>query len=211
MVVGMGRGEGCWIPFRSRANREHLERCEGLLPGAHGQNLALTVLYLPCLLESSVVVGGTNAAWTEVSRCRANMAHIRQSGPDSGLGFQVKVLTLVSVVHFGGGGGRQRCVDRDASASERRGNTLKGLKAVYIYIYILNSNHLLLSFGGWYVLMVPPIRGYTIKSRAVGANLHQANTWEVQSTAVCFVVLNETHFLVLSTSRLCLIPKHLLS
>jgi len=136
VVVGMGRGEGCWIPFRSRANREHLERCEGLLPGAHGQNLALTVLYLPCVLESSVVVGGTNAAWTEVSRCRANMAHIRQSGPDSGLGFQVKVLTLVSVVHFGGGGGRQRCVDRDASASERRGNTLKGLKAVYIYIYI---------------------------------------------------------------------------
>jgi hypothetical protein len=26
-----------------------------------------------------------------VSRCRANMAHIRQSSPDSGLGFQVRV------------------------------------------------------------------------------------------------------------------------
>jgi len=26
------------------------------------------------------------------SRCRANVAHIRQSRPDSGLGFQVKVL-----------------------------------------------------------------------------------------------------------------------
>jgi len=25
-------------------------------------------------------------------RCRANMAHMRQSRPDSGLGFQVKVL-----------------------------------------------------------------------------------------------------------------------
>ena len=25
-------------------------------------------------------------------RCRANMAHVRQAGPDSGLGFQVKVL-----------------------------------------------------------------------------------------------------------------------
>jgi len=28
--------------------------------------------------------------------CRANMAHIRQSGPDYGLGFQVKVLNKVS-------------------------------------------------------------------------------------------------------------------
>ena len=31
-------------------------------------------------------------------RCRANMAHIRQSRPDSGLGFQVHVLTLFEVV-----------------------------------------------------------------------------------------------------------------
>ena len=30
--------------------------------------------------------------WERVSRCRANMAHIRQSRPDSGLGFQVIVL-----------------------------------------------------------------------------------------------------------------------
>ena len=33
-------------------------------------------------------------------RCRANMAHIRQSRPDSGLGSQVKVLKLLNVVPF---------------------------------------------------------------------------------------------------------------
>jgi len=40
-------------------------------------------------------------------RCRANMAHGRQSRPDSGLGFQVKVRETVS---------------------ERRGNTLLGIQ-----------------------------------------------------------------------------------
>jgi len=28
-------------------------------------------------------------------RCRANMAHVRQSGPDSGLGFQVNFLGMI--------------------------------------------------------------------------------------------------------------------
>jgi len=30
--------------------------------------------------------------WCLASRCRANVAHTRQSGPDYGLGIQVKVL-----------------------------------------------------------------------------------------------------------------------
>ena len=34
------------------------------------------------------------------SRCRANMAHIRQSRSDYGIGFQVKVLTPVQVLLF---------------------------------------------------------------------------------------------------------------
>jgi hypothetical protein len=42
-----------------------------------GQNLALTVLH---------------------ARCRANMAHTRESRPDSDLGFQAKVLSLCQVV-----------------------------------------------------------------------------------------------------------------
>ena len=35
---------------------------------------------------------------TCLSRCRANMAHIRQSGPDSGLAFQVPILETCWVV-----------------------------------------------------------------------------------------------------------------
>ena len=38
-------------------------------------------------------------------RCRANMAHIRQSRPDYGLGFQVEVLKTVEVVSFPLGSG----------------------------------------------------------------------------------------------------------
>ena len=34
----------------------------------------------------------------EQARCLANMAHIRQSKPDSGLGYQVKLLILFQVV-----------------------------------------------------------------------------------------------------------------
>ena len=37
--------------------------------------------------------------------CRANMAHIRQSRPDSNLGFQVRVLTIFLVVPFSLGSG----------------------------------------------------------------------------------------------------------
>jgi len=39
------------------------------------------------------------------TRCRANMAHVRQSRPDSGLGFQVKVLKPFKVVPFSLGSG----------------------------------------------------------------------------------------------------------
>ena len=40
----------------------------------------------------------TKTAYKLGYRCRANMAHIRQSRPDSGLGFQVKILTPFHVV-----------------------------------------------------------------------------------------------------------------
>ena len=36
---------------RYRAKRERLETSKILLPESQGQNLALTVLYVPCLLE----------------------------------------------------------------------------------------------------------------------------------------------------------------
>ena len=51
---------------------------------SHGQNLALAVLYVP----HSLGEGG----------CRTNMAHIRQSGPDYGLDFQVKALQIFQVI-----------------------------------------------------------------------------------------------------------------
>ena len=37
------------------------------------------------------------AASTQTSRCRANLAHARQSNPDFGLGFQAKALFLGAV------------------------------------------------------------------------------------------------------------------
>jgi len=37
---------------RFRAKSEQLQRFKGLLPEGHGQNLALTVLYVPYSLES---------------------------------------------------------------------------------------------------------------------------------------------------------------
>ena len=48
--------------------------------------------------------------WLIDDRCRANMAHIRQPRPDSGLGVQVKVLALFQGVAsslWSGGKGRQ--------------------------------------------------------------------------------------------------------
>ena len=38
-------------------------------------------------------------------RCRVNMAHIRQSRPDSGLGFQVEVLKTFKIVSSSLGSG----------------------------------------------------------------------------------------------------------
>jgi len=42
------------------------------------------------------------------SRCRANMAHVRQSRPDSGIGFQVKVPEMFQVVPCSLGSGLDR-------------------------------------------------------------------------------------------------------
>jgi len=61
------------------------------LTESQNQSLGLTVLYVPYWLDN-----GTNDLVIEAAGmcpypCRANMAHIRQSKPNSGLGFQVKV------------------------------------------------------------------------------------------------------------------------
>ena len=45
----------CDVNARFRAKREQLERFyEGLVPESQGQNLALTVLYVPCSLDSGL-------------------------------------------------------------------------------------------------------------------------------------------------------------
>ena len=36
-----------------------------------------------------------------IARCRANMAHVGQSRPDSGLGFEINVLKMLLVVDLG--------------------------------------------------------------------------------------------------------------
>ena len=54
-------------------------------------------------------------------RCRANMAHIRQSRPDLGLGFHAKVLEIFVAVptsfRSGSGGREARVVDVGDSPS----------------------------------------------------------------------------------------------
>ena len=76
---------------------------------SQGQNLVLTVLCMPSYMPSSLdsSCGGrrgrkgfdAHQAWGfRRGRCRANPAHIRQSGPDSALGFRAKVIkALLSV------------------------------------------------------------------------------------------------------------------
>ena len=48
--------------------------------------------------EAREACQGVSTCIVFVSRCRANMAHIRQPMPDSGLGFQLKVLQPFYVV-----------------------------------------------------------------------------------------------------------------
>ena len=42
--------------------------------------------------------------------CRANMAHTRQSRPDSGLSFQVNTFEIIRAVHSSLGRGKRSCV-----------------------------------------------------------------------------------------------------
>ena len=48
---------------RARAKREPLDRFEGLLPESQGRNLALTVLHVPCLLDSFCPLA--QQSWTD--------------------------------------------------------------------------------------------------------------------------------------------------
>ena len=60
---------------------------------------------LTCQLENSLTV---NPGEAERGRCRANSEHIRQSRPDSGLGFQEKVLHTFQAVPSSLGSGVPR-------------------------------------------------------------------------------------------------------
>ena len=76
--------------------REQLETCKGLLPESEGQNLALTVLFFSCTLDGGIpdLLPRTYQIDPHAAGVGLNMAHIRQSRPDSGLGFQVKLLDV---------------------------------------------------------------------------------------------------------------------
>ena len=56
---------------------------------------------------------------TQQVRCPANSAHIRQSGPDSGLGFQAKFIETFEVVPFSLGSGQEE--DSETSEAGWRG------------------------------------------------------------------------------------------
>jgi len=101
-----------------RAKREHFKRFYGLSPDSHGHTLVVTVVYVAYWLGSGMVAWGleglTNWAAMDARRSSASLrffsvfsarhlacpaadcrqAHTRQSRSDSGLGLQVKVLTV---------------------------------------------------------------------------------------------------------------------
>ena len=79
---GSGKSSGVW--FRGNLYKH---RRPPLAP------LTLTVTLAPL-----TVLPKTQRQVKRGRRCRANMAHMRQSRPDSGLGFQVKVLQTFKVV-----------------------------------------------------------------------------------------------------------------
>ena len=65
--------------------------------------------------------------WLLAHRCRANMAHIRQSRPGSGLGIQIKVHKAFNVVPFSLGSGRATgCACRKV-----RGFRCRGVRGVW--------------------------------------------------------------------------------
>ena len=89
---------------------EQLERFSGLILERQGHNLALTVVNVPFSIDKLKLyrnIRRANTAGPEpppraltrpqvprpsgCGRCGVNMAHIRQSRPDSGLGVQAKV------------------------------------------------------------------------------------------------------------------------
>ena len=65
----------------------------------------------------------------EQARCLANMAHIRQSKPDSGLGYQVKLLILFQVVPSSLESGYRDRLDKK-TGTHAGSVQLKGVKAL---------------------------------------------------------------------------------
>ena len=69
-------------------------------------------------------------------RCQANTAHIRQSRPDSGLGFQVKVLRSCEVVHASLGCGTQEATADLSARSYLLPSTLGTCKTVNARLWL---------------------------------------------------------------------------
>ena len=68
-------------------------------------------------------------------RCRANVAHIRQSRPGSGLGFPVQVLKPFQVVPFSLGSGRQGSQWRKGTSTTTAVFRAKCLYIVYRQVF----------------------------------------------------------------------------
>ena len=84
--AGVG-GEGCGVEARvgpeggrapARDTREHLHRFLGLLPGRHGQNVALTVLHVPGSLESGLSLSGWAHQFEFLNHQRAKQEKARE-------------------------------------------------------------------------------------------------------------------------------------
>jgi hypothetical protein len=58
---------------RFEANREQVEKHQGLSPGSQGQNVALTVLYVPYSLESGVDAAPNSMHFAEAWGCSSTL------------------------------------------------------------------------------------------------------------------------------------------
>ena len=104
-------------------------------------------------------------------RCRANMAHIRQSMPNSGLRVKTKVLKTCQVVLFSLGSGldaSNRCFDSASTMKSRRGvRNLADTFCINIDEYDPGNARTDRCMGGWARNIIRMCRVHASASRSV--------------------------------------------
>ena len=84
---------------RFRAKRDQLTRFQGLSPESQGQDQVLTVLHVPCSLDSGLLTSPKMIPHCRLASPRVYcLEYIRQSRPNPGLGFQANVRKTIQSV-----------------------------------------------------------------------------------------------------------------